>query len=134
MCLIVDSRKRSETVKEDIICYKFLKRDRATKKLLTPYRFCHVRIGDTYKSSLRKKGSSLVFLGLHSFENLEDAISVGKFNVTGMHYTLVLTKCTIPKKSKVYKGTFHDRYADSYSSYASNKLAYNEIIDELYEI
>ena len=85
-----------------------------TPKYLTPYQDMLVKMGNTYKSKLSKKGASIEE-GIHSLASQRDAKSLG--------YDCV-AKCIIPKWSIYYKGLYRCAPA-----YASNVLTYIEIVE-----
>jgi len=81
----------------------------------TPYQDAVVKIGQTYKSDLRKDEDDKVSIGIHSFLNLEDA----KCDGSG-----TFVECCIPKGARYYKGV----YANA-KNYASDTLIYVKIIE-----
>lgn len=83
--------------------------------LKTTYQNANVKIGKTYKSELKREPLE-INVGLHSFKNLDDA-KRDAYNIC------IFAKCIIPKGSKYYIGFYK-----SYTSYASNKLKYVDIV------
>ena len=81
----------------------------------TVYQNFTVKIGETYTSSLEKKGA-IVDVGLHSYANIRDTLR----SILGDE---VIARCIIPKGASYYKGTFNGG-----TSYASNALTYVELV------
>ena len=90
----------------------------------TPYMGMYVEIGKTYRSRLVRKDATIydiglrqiVNVGLHSYDNLEDAKLVASPALSH-----VVVRCTIPAGSKYYVG-----YGNQI---ASDTLRYDEIVN-----
>lgn len=112
---------------EDITCYKVISNDMTS---LYHYDFKWT-FGKMYYSLIEADNdtkdcdSKEIYQAFHSYETLED-LKKAYFTVTS---PCLAVKCTIPKGSKVYKGTH-----DDLNGYASNQLVMNEVIStkELY--
>ena len=132
MCLDLNSANdKRHTAEEDIVVYKFLRYyvDETYEEYTTPYQNKPVEIGSEYTSDLSGFDDKIIF-GLHSFANLEDAIS--RASVTCDLGIWVVCKCLIPKGSRYYKGTFkiYKPTQKNVESFASNRLRYLEIINK----
>lgn len=144
MCLNIKRNQKSEIAVEDIICYKIveqqLKPDFRCRKAMvgsdvynTPYQYVEVEIGCTYESLIEVENDfenyeSKVEAGLHSFHNKMDCTQSALGIANRYSNTQWLVKCCIPKGSKYYKGLF-----DESLSYASNKIIYLEIVEQIIE-
>lgn len=130
MCLdILKSNKDMLVAETDIVVYKFLKI--RSKKLVTPYQYMPVEIGETYESKLKLRLYSDLNLddeelpdnllvgfvndGFHSFGRFKDAYA----QYSADKGERVVVKCIIPAGSEYYIGVF-----DSVLSYASSNLKY----------
>ena len=124
MCLQTNSLF-SESVKEDIVCYKVF--DVIDGKLTSPFYYdIPWELGEEFtdprfKMTAINRGSALfsVKCAFHSFKNWVDAQRFSK------HWDgrLTIVKCIIPAGSEYYDGWF-----DSVKAYASSKLRLVEII------
>ena len=125
MCLQTNSLF-SESVKEDIVCYKVF--DVVDGKLKSPFYYdIPWELGKEFTDprfnmTAINRGSALfsVKCAFHSFKSLVDA---QKFS---QHWggRLTIVKCIIPAGSEYYDGWFDDIT----QAYASNKLKLVEII------
>ena len=136
MCLIPKKNqefKRSVKAKSDIVVYKVLEihyftggdfnNTERVPKLLTPFRYQEITIGETYESNLIKnKYSGYIEKGLHSMADIEGAKDLIRA-IDGRMISFKVCKCVIPAGSNYYCGIFRDHI-----SYASTKLKYIEAI------
>lgn len=129
MCLSINAGDEPIIAEEDIIVYKYLhqkiKADNSLGAIRTPYKKSIVKIGETYKSKLKKindEGDYIITLGLHSFADLKncrmDAISWYQEK-----FKTLYVKCVIPKGSQYYVGQFIGA-----TSFASDTIKYLEIL------
>jgi hypothetical protein len=116
MCLDIKKGSRLKTAKEDIVCYKMIRKCNET--YYTWYKRALVVLGETYVSCLVRKKSpeNVVEDGIHSFKNLIDLKNFVHWMLFGNYY---IVECIIPKGSKYYEGMF-----SKYPSYASTALTY----------
>lgn len=128
MCLQTNSLF-SESVKEDIVCYKVF--DVVDGKLTSPFYYdIPWELGKEFTDprfnmTAINRGSALfsVKCAFHSFKKLVDAQRFSKrWNDVGDIHPVV--KCIIPAGSEYYDGWFDDVT----QAYASNKLKLVEII------
>ena len=116
MCLKNAELKIAE---KNIICYKVYVVD---GNLLSPYgREKALEEGIIAKTRLGtiESPNNVVYEGFHSFATLSDAVDE---SFIWKDETAVIIKCTIPKLSRYYKGTFGKRI-----SYCSESLILKEI-------
>lgn len=137
MCLTIDKNQERSIAETDITVYKVVHNDDYSIPnkgcYQTLYRDADVMLGCTYKSELIKEYSlddhmptnAVVNIGIHSFGSLLDAMRDGR-SVTNKYYII---RCTIPKGSMYYKGSFFEA-----TSYASDTLQYDELLLSAYEI
>ncbi len=127
MCLTIGKNQKAVVAKSNITCYKVVKDvNYAQDRFYTLYQSAIVYLGSTYTSILRKSYYSYhddIEEGLHSLTNLKDARKLVKLEKCYGNKTIV--RCTIPKGSSYYRGTFAD---EKLKSYASDCVVYNEII------
>ena len=120
MCLKNAELKIAE---KDIICYKV---DVVVDgNLLSPYRrekAPEEGMIATTRLGIIKFPNDAVHEGFHSFCNLSDAVDE---SFIWKDDTTVIVKCTIPKLSRYYKGTFGARI-----SYCSECIILNNIITD----
>lgn len=147
MCLAVNKTKRVKVAKEDIICYKVVKRHGSYYE--TPYRNQQIKLGALYDESDNPMvvEHSCGFINdwngdtyktihgnaFHSFANLKDA----KWEANdwgGYAYDIIVVECIIPKGTKYYEG-FHGIYNTSIGGYpdgyASERILYTSTIYEV---
>ena len=124
MCLNLKSAYTMPRIAfKDIKCYKKIIIT-SDGDLLTPFRFAEIKIGEQYKSRLRKYNFGIdagIEDGLHSVSSVESARNIDHY--CSLEGKVVIVECIIPKFSIYYKGMFND-----FISYASNKLKYIEIV------
>lgn len=134
MCLIPENDKefkRPLKAKTDIVVYKVLEvhyftggdfnHTERVPKLLTPFRYQEITIGETYESLLVKsKYSGYIERGLHSMGDIEGAKDLIRA-IDGRMISFKVCKCIIPAGSKYYCGIFREHI-----SYASTKIKYVE--------
>ena len=119
MCLKNAELKIAE---HHILCYKVHVVD---GNLLSPYRRERAPeegIIATTRLGTIKSPNNVVYEGFHSFCNLSDAVDE---SFIWEDDTTVIVKCTIPKLSRYYKGTFGARI-----SYCSECIILNNIITD----
>ena len=128
MCLITPSLK-FVTATEDITVYKVVLPCRGEKniylssiwnfryKLNKLYRVGCKKIIARSKESIKIEGQFRVYVGLHSYVDLEEA------NFRARLTFEIVVRCTIPKGSKYLTGTCADR-----NSIVSNQIIINEVI------
>ena len=150
MCLIIKKGQRCKYAKEDIVCYKVVRRfDKFDKTHYeTPYRNCYVEFNITYDEStdgmVIKKGSDDIIINcdselyravyggaFHSFKKYSDAVNEatdwGMFN----DIAAVVVKCIIPKGAKYYEGEvnlYSGIIGGFPEGYASDKIIYTNTI------
>lgn len=120
MCLKNAELKIAE---KDIICYKVYVV--VNRNLLSPYRrekAPEEGIIATTRLGTIKSPNNVVYEGFHSFCTLSDAVDE---SFIWEDDTTVIVKCTIPKLSRYYKGTFGARI-----SYCSECIILNNIITD----
>ena len=155
MCLAVNKTQRVKVAKEDIICYKVVRRYKKVdhNEYETPYRDQPIELGgfydesdnlmdieyacgalddwdgDTYKSV---RGNAF-----HSFANLKDAKwearDWGYYKEKGVE-DMIVVECIIPKGARYYKGInaiYNAEIAGYPDGYASNKIIYTSTIYEV---
>jgi hypothetical protein len=138
MCLIIKPKQNPEIATEDITCYKVLYYNSVSNEYSTVFQRAVVKAESVYESILTVADNGIyvaVEEGLHSFVHIEDAnMLTSFFNFAPLvdienNYKLkcVIAKCLIPKGSTYYAGVF-ETFTKKSESYASNKLAYLEII------
>ena len=124
MCLRLKSAYTMPRIAfKDIKCYKKMIIN-SDGDLLTPFRYAKIKIGEQYKSRLRKYNSGIdaeIEDGLHSVSSIESARNIDLYY--SLEEKVVIVECIIPKFSIYYKGMFND-----FIAYASNKLKYIEIV------
>lgn len=122
MCLNLKSAYTMPRIAfKDIKCYKKIIIN-SDGDLLTPFRYAKIKIGEQYRSRLRKCNlwiDARIEDGLHSVSSVESARNIDHY----LEEKQVIVECIIPKFSIYYKGMFCDLIA-----YASNKLKYIEIV------
>ena len=128
MCLQTNSLF-SESVKEDIVCYKVF--EVVDGKLTSPF-FYDIpwELGKEFTDprfnmTAINRGSALFTVkhAFHTFKRLEDAQKYSK-GWSGVWGTHTVVKCIIPAGSEYYDGWFDDIT----QAYASSKLKLVEII------
>lgn len=149
MCLAVNKTKRVKVAKEDIICYKVIKRigKGVGLRYETPYRDQPIQLRTLYDESNNPmvvehscgfiqdwngdEYKSIHGNAFHSFAKLKDAKWEANDWGTGDDYNMIVVECIIPKGTKYYKG-FHGIYntsIDGYpEGYASEKILYTSTI------
>ena len=124
MCLNLKSAYTMPRIAfKDIKCYKKIIIN-SDGDLLTPFRYAKIKIGEQYRSRLRKYNlwiDARIEDGLHSVSSVESARNIDHY--CALEGKEVIVECIIPKFSIYYKGMFND-----FISYASNKLKYIEIV------
>ncbi len=128
MCLNIGENCRAKRAKTDIICYKIVKKHNKFY-YKTLYKNFLITIGGTYTSTFTKDKWNdhwEIERGLHSLITLQDA-QILRFaetnNFLGNHNDFIIVRCSIPKGSKYYEGTFGSSY--QFKSYASNCVVYD---------
>lgn len=124
MCLRLKSAYTMPRIAfKDIKCYKKIIIT-SDGDLFTPFRYAKIKIGEQYRSRLRKYNLGIdveIEDGLHSVASVESARNIDHYY--SLEEKEVIVECIIPKFSIYYKGMFND-----FISYASNKLKYIEIV------
>ena len=124
MCLDLKSAYTMPRIAfKDIKCYKKIIIN-SDGDLLTPFRYAKIKIGEQYRSRLRKYSLGIgaqIEDGLHSVASVESARNIDFYYSS--EEKEVIVECIIPKFSIYYKGMFND-----FIAYASNKLKYIEIV------
>lgn len=121
MCLIINNPEIQVSDK-NIICYKlcylFIHNE-----YLSVYRGHHYYLNKIIKSTIgrprfnNKTKEYIIYSGLHSFKNIEDAIKESKnFNLAS------ILKCIISKGVNYTEGLYISPNGISYESYVSNRL------------
>lgn len=129
MCLQTNSLF-SESVKEDIVCYKVF--DVVDGKLKSPFYYdIPWELGEEFTDprfnmTAINRGSALftVKSAFHSFKSLEDAQKYSNGWNTHTNVKCTIVKCIIPAGSEYYDGWFNIVT----KAYASSKLKLVEII------
>lgn len=125
MCLDLKPNYKVQTAKKDIVVYKVC-RYLGGDIFSTAYQGAIVKIGETYTSELIVNiFKNTVNVGLHSFENISDAINLAQRWST-LHYKVI--KCIIPKGSSYYEGMFISSINNA-KAYASDTLKYIEVVE-----
>lgn len=139
MCLNALTSKKPLVATEDIIVYKYLKRERnpflwAAYSLKAPYNDWKKYVfGEVNKSSLlvetSKDFAGELHLGLHShmfLDEAEDAARMLEQKKYTASYDFVVVKCTIPAGSNYYVGEINGRLdLRGQMGYASDTLVVN---------
>ena len=132
MCLKLINGIEPQVATEDIVVYKFVESypnsEKYQGKYFTPYRYCEVEIGNTYKSELLLAGEIIpvISFGLHSFGDYENCRKIASYYPSDNYHEHIV-KCVIPKGSKYYMGEFET----TPNCYASDCITYVEIIETL---
>lgn len=123
MCLRTNM-KVPTIAEKNIICYKVISKDMSSL-YHNDFKWTFGKMYTSLIESFEKPFDNEIYQAFHSYETLED-LKKAYFTVTS---PCLAVKCTIPKGSKVYKGTH-----DDLNGYASNQLIMNEVIStkELY--
>ena len=136
MCLNVKWYSIKRKAKEDIECFKVLRRVDSTSRLVTWCRDYPVTIGEEmvaktlkkeYWASYRQKWR--VEVGIHTVKTKDEALKV--IAHSGFFRSAIIVRCIIPKGTEYYKGKWP---ADMYDrvlldSYASKSLIIKEIVE-----
>jgi hypothetical protein len=117
------------TAKRDLTVYKIIKEKNGA--MVTPYEEVKIEIGSEYRSDLvLNRNYGEVRFGLHSLKSIKSCLPEikffkGLFDYRTYGYKLYIVKCTIPKGSRYYNGTFNALT----DCLASDCIVYNEIIE-----
>jgi len=133
MCLTINPGQEKFRAKADIVCYKIVQ-GKDIKHIETFYQYVSVKIGKTYKSELfvDMKFPKEVYVGIHSYVNIKDAINNVNCQFPSWTYTgyeIFIIECIIPKDSHYYLGTFN-----YHPCYASDKITYVKHIENAKEL
>lgn len=105
MCLFIKKGQKAKIAEEDIVVYKhIMKSHRKGYTYETSYQHVPILIGETYTSELKVDvdDPEELYIGLHSFEKLEDAVQWANY------YYEVVVQCIISKGSRYHRGMFND--------------------------
>lgn len=122
MCLLIWKFSRKKIAKEDIKCFKVLKRRNG--RLLSPYMDDVYKIGELKIAEIGEPETvgilflaSIVEEGLHTFTKFDDVFDWEISEGESWSWDTAIYHAVIPKGSEYYIGTFQ-----GYKGYVSNQL------------